>query len=47
MRTDEKNDCCKSGIHLYEPSRREITDAKQDALIKDFRVIYIHRKRHP
>lgn len=42
IRTDEQDDYRKSGIHLYKPSKREIESAKEDAISKDFTVIYIH-----
>lgn len=44
IRTDKQDDYCKSGIHLYKPSKREIENAKEDAISKDFTVIYIHRE---
>jgi hypothetical protein len=40
--TDEQSDYCKSGIHLYKPSKGKIEDAKEDAISNGFRVIYIH-----
>lgn len=47
IRTDKKGDYCKVGIHLYRPSKRKIEDAKEDAISKNFRVIYIHGKSSP
>ena len=47
IRTDKKGDYCKVGIHLYRPSKRKIEDAKEDALSKNFGVIYIHEKSRP
>jgi hypothetical protein len=43
IRTDERADYCKSGIHLYNPSKRKIEDAKEDASSRDCTVIYIHK----
>ena len=40
--TDEQADYYKSGIHLYNPSKRKIEDAKEAAVSKGFEVIYIH-----
>lgn len=42
IRTNEQGDYCKSGIHLYKPSEREIESGKEDAINKGFTVIYIH-----
>lgn len=47
IRTDKKGDYCKVGIHLYRPSKRKIEDAWEDAINKNFRVIYIHGKSCP
>ena len=47
IRTDKKGDYCKVGIHLYRPSKRKIEDAKEDAISKNFGVIYIHEKSRP
>ncbi len=44
IRTDDRADYCKSGIHLCNPSKRKIEDAKEDAISKGFGVIYIHKK---
>jgi hypothetical protein len=45
IRTDEQDDYRKSGIHLYKPSKRKIENAKEDAINKDFTVIYIHGEK--
>jgi len=47
IRTDEQDDYHKSGIHLYKPSKRKIENAKEDAISKDFTVIYIHGEKSP
>ena len=33
------------GIHLFDPSKRQIEDAKEDAQNKGFSAVYIHRTR--
>lgn len=33
------------GIHLFDPSKRQIEDAKEDADNKGFRFVYVHRTR--
>lgn len=43
IRTDEQSDYCKSGIHLHNPSKREIEETREDAINKGFRVTYIHK----
>lgn len=33
------------GIHLFDPTKKQIEDAKEDAAIKGFPYVYIHRTR--
>ena len=33
------------GIHLFDPTKRQIDDAKEDAVNKGFPYIYVHRTR--
>jgi hypothetical protein len=43
VETDKQNDYAKIGIHLVNPSMKEIQEAKEDAISKGFEVIYIHK----
>ncbi len=33
------------GIHLFDPTKKQIDDAKEDAANKDFPFVYIHKTR--
>ena len=33
------------GIHLWDPTKRQIEDAKEDAANKGFPYVYVHRTR--
>ncbi len=33
------------GIHLFDPAKRQIEDAKEEARAKGFPFIYVHRTR--
>ena len=33
------------GIHLFDPTKRQIDDAKEDASNKGFPYVYVHRTR--
>lgn len=33
------------GIHLFDPTKRQVEDAKEDADIKGFPFVYVHRTR--
>lgn len=33
------------GIHLFDPTKKQIEDAKEDAVNKDFPFVYVHKTR--
>jgi hypothetical protein len=45
IKATKKEDEFKQGIHLINPTREEILDAKETALAKGFRTVWLHNKR--
>ena len=33
------------GIHLFDPTKKQIEDAKEDAINKGFPFVYVHKTR--
>ncbi len=33
------------GIHLFDPTKQQVADAREDAVNKDFPFVYVHRTR--